>query len=164
MNNTLVVNMGHKNYGYRNVLADYGVPQEMLDIKPSKLEKFVKIASKAIMIIEIALLALDLCAGTSFASVIAPGAVATAGDLIDLGPLNTFQHELWLLMLRGILYLAIPVYGWCGYVFALAGQNGGKRTAAKWIAASMTGGIAFVAGAPWAGNAVYKFFRAIFHV
>jgi hypothetical protein len=159
----LVINVGHKAYGYRNILEDYGASKEMINIEPRKIEKFVKLATKAVTAIEVALIALDLFAGTSFASAADP-AVPASGDIINLDPLDTLQHEIWLLMLKGILYLAIPVYGWCGYVFALAGNNAGKRTTAKWIGLSMTGGIAFVAGAPWAAGAVYKLFRAVFHV
>jgi hypothetical protein len=162
MSNSLVLNVGHKAHGYRKIFERIEeLPTEVVEkIKNNKFEKVVKVLIKGIGVVQIAVIALDMFAGTGMA---AP-AVAAMAPVVNLDPLNTFQHELWLLMLRGILYVAVPVYGWCGYVLAFAGQNAGKRTAAKWLAGSMTGGIAFVAGAPWAADTVYKFFRGIFHV
>src|SRR5690242_2776777 len=142
----VIVNVGHKDYGYirlhQDAICNLAVPEEN---RKEKLRKAVKLAAKTLTIIEIAIIALDLFAQTGFAH-----AIPASSDIIDLSPLDTLQHEIWLLMLKGILYVAVPVYAWCGYIFAFAGHNAGKRTTAKWVALAMTGGIAFVCGAPWA--------------
>lgn len=163
---TAIVNCGHREYGYKKDIHGVNVVPAV-EAAESKVKKYTNLALKVLMVIEVPLIVIDLFSGTTYGEAIpafANQAINQCQGLIDLGPLQRFQHELWLAMLRGILYVSIPVYGWCGYIFAFAGQNAGKRTAAKWLALSMTGGIAFVAGAPWAGDMIYKLFKGIFHV
>jgi hypothetical protein len=158
----MTINVGHKAYGYRpldeykNILIEYGVPQKKLKIDLDKIAHYYKKAAKYLIVLEVAFLALGVT--TVFAS---PEAVPVG---IDLGPIDKFSKEIWLTMLKALSYISIPIFAWIGYIFAFAGTNSGKRTAAKITLFSLVGGIAFVAGAPWAGHELVGLCRRIFHV
>jgi hypothetical protein len=153
------INIGNRDYGYKNileykqVLIEHGVPEERLKLDRSKLNHYYKLASKALVCLEVAFLSLGVDA-----------TLAAPQTGIDISPIEDFSNEIWATMLKAILYLSLPCYAWVGYVFAFAGQNSGKRTVAKVIFFSIVGGTVFVAAAPWASNQVYNIARRVFHV
>jgi hypothetical protein len=160
---SVIANVGYKGTykmvycdNIRESLVQLGIPDEALSINRSNKQKYIKLATKALTVIQIALMALDFDSITSFA--------AGPTHDIDIAPLETGAMDIYWLMLKAILYISIPVFAWVGYIFAFAGSNGGKRTAAKVVLFSLIGGIAFVAGAPWMAKLVYAFCRSVFHV
>jgi hypothetical protein len=171
----LTINIGHQLYGYRqlelkNQMLDYihgakdyvgefaesskQLAKGILSVNKDSLKKYAKILFKSLTILTVAFYAIHVDPISAFAP--------TSG--IDIKPIENFSMEIYWTMLKAILYISIPIFAWIGYIFAFAGTNAGKRSAAKTVLISVIGGIAFVAGAPWGAHQIYNLCRHIFNI
>jgi hypothetical protein len=163
INHDLIVNIGHRNYGY--VRLDYQWKQQLehyLDNVSDKYEgelvdankhlaksllsgntdwkKYAKIALKTAAVV-LAFLTLET------------DTIYAAPDVgIDISPIKTFSMGIWWTMFKAFSYLSVPIIGWAGYILLFAGANTGKRTSAKLILIGVITGLLFLGSAPWASH------------
>lgn len=146
----LVVNVGHRDYGYRN-RYEFGVTNYMpvtLTGKP-----ITKNYVKGFLLaggITLAYLFLD------------PIITEAATPYIDTSPIDKLTDILYDALLKVSLYIATPLFAWSGITLATSGTNAGKRTMAKQIAQWTAIGLGVIVGAPWLASLVYKIWVGIF--
>lgn len=177
---SIVVNVGHKNYGYtevkplwmeqldhyiNNVSTKYGekfvaenieIAKDIISGKKINWAKYAKIAG---------LIGVAIAAFADLTAMPVSAAVAFAPhDAIDLGPLDKFTNSVWWTMFKAGCYIATPLLGWAGWTILFSGTNTGKRTTAKVMLISIIGGLLFLAGAPWAKDQLVNLVSRVFNI
>lgn len=174
----MIVNVGHKEYGYSRVDFVRSELQHYLDNVASKysgdfveenkrlakdilegrrLSRYTAIAG-GVIIATIALLDL-IHPGIALAS--GDKAIEVAGN-IDTTPIDKFFKEVYWTMLKVLFYISTPIWAWVGYVLAMGGANNEKRTQAKKIGTGLVVGTAVAFSAPWLNSQLHKLLHLIF--
>jgi len=153
------INVGHREYGYRDLNCNINVNevlQEIIDNQDMQINnscndrKFDAIGKVS-------------AAGAGFTAFLTmvPHQAMAAG--INLTPIERVANEgYWTITKIGVL-LATPFLAWGILSLITSGGNPAGRTKAKVVGLGVGGGILGLAATPWAVNSAWSYLQTAFH-